>query len=62
MLNADGNVAEIRCVGPGAWHPSRVLLPVRGAGKIYWEYGVRGWHPLTPSWVPPSSPLDGFRV
>ena len=31
VLNTDGNVAEIRCVGPGAWHPldpSWVPLPV----------------------------------
>ena len=32
-------------LGSGAWHPldpSWVPLPVPGAGKIYWEHGVRG--------------------
>ena len=38
MLNSDGNVAEIRCEGPGAWHP------------------------LTPSWVPPSTSLELWTV
>ena len=54
---SDGDVAEIRCFGPGAWHPvepSWVPLPVPGAGVTYWGHGVRAWHPLTPSWGPSS--------
>ena len=44
MLKSEGDVAEIRCLGPGAWHPldpSWVPLPVPGAGKIYSGHGVR---------------------
>ena len=45
VLIFSGNLAEIRWLGPGAWHPldpSWVPLPVPGAGKIYWGHGVRG--------------------
>ena len=45
VLNSEGDLAEIRCLGPGAWHPldpSWVPLPVPGAGKIFWGHGVRG--------------------
>ena len=45
VLISSGNLAEIRWLGPGAWHPldpSWVPLPVPGAGKIYWGHGVRG--------------------
>ena len=66
VLIFSGNLAEIRSLGPGAWHPldpSWVPLLVPGAGKNYTGgTGSGAWHPLTPSWVAPSTSLDVLGV
>ena len=63
VLKSGGYVAEFSCLGPGAWHPldpSWVPLPVPGAGKVYWEHGVRGLaspDPPSPSLPPGCHPV-----
>ena len=52
-IQTHGSAMWLRVIGlgPRAWHPldpSWVPLPVPGAGKIYWEHGVRGLASLTP--------------
>ena len=60
VLISSGNLAEIRWF-PGLGIPWTLLVcPCRSPGQVKYTGGTGSgaWHPLTPSWVPPSTSLD----